>query len=357
MDSLEIGTGDAGGPELSALPGYVLQPRFLLWPRKVPVTILATQDEVDLVPYHQSRTLGSFTYDELRSASASTFFGRHTIVLHASVGAKAVYSRAMPDEVTSFCRFVNARIATTVKKPLGARFKLTQLEAPPDSIFSRSPFDRDEYDSAMDVLFDPTEWPDLLLDDLNKNIEVVGGGAEVLAAAPIVELPPSPEVARQPRQSTALATVAAPNWGTVDRNGSRPQRQKLGARHCGPRRDSDRHWWLDVLPEKGIRPFPALEIAIDEQKQPPPRPASDFAPSFDTLNLRETERLVSILHDDVQYARLIDIFRDHRLTNNLAADEVSAKMGWSPSDLMEVEFDQKAPGHPRRDQVGDHHPG
>lgn len=337
LGALRIGRDVTTSPELFALSAYFMEPRSFLWPRRIPVTILATQDDVSLIPYTGSKALKSFTYAELRSAAVHSFLGRHTVILHASDGAQAVQSRARPDDIAAFCQFINRRIVTAVKKPLGARFKLTQLEAPPDSIFSPSSFDRTEYDSAMDVLFDPADWPDLLLDDLNKNIEVVSDGVEAPTKAPIVYLPPSPGAVRHPRKMTATGNMAG--RGAVSASDSRHSARTWALAIAVLVGFPAGIWWLDGLPAMGIRPFPAMEKS--EKKRPTPQPAPDSRLISGALDLRETERLVSIMHDDARYAQLIEIFKEHRASRKLGADEVSVLLGWSSSDLSKVESAEK----------------
>ncbi len=98
------------------------------------MTVMATEEGVSFMPYHGSRVPRLISYETLHSASASSFLGRKSIILHDFYGVEVVRCSATPDEIREFCHFVSSRIASTKKKPIGARFKLTQLEAPPESI-------------------------------------------------------------------------------------------------------------------------------------------------------------------------------------------------------------------------------
>ncbi|MFU0507396.1 helix-turn-helix domain-containing protein [Pseudaminobacter sp. NGMCC 1.201702] len=320
-----------------ALVGRLERPGPFLWSRKVPVTVLATDNEVCFIPYDGSRVAKSFLYDALHSISSRNFLGRKTLILHGISGVEAVRCSASHDELFDFCRFVNSRIAATEKKPVGARFKLTQLEAPPDARFTPE-HPQEEYDSAIDALFDPIDWTEVLFDDLDKSVEIDGQRF----------------TDRRPTQQNTRIQ-GSPRRDPPKRRRPRPANGFRGIVVQEPRRRTTKRswvvgtlavlllsgtlWWRSgssSIETKAVEPLEIAELPIQSWESGPERQPTDF-------NSRVAARLLQIMQDEREYAQLMDIFRKHRQARGLTPDQVSAALGWGQTELNELELGIKRP--------------
>jgi hypothetical protein len=321
-----------------ALVGRLERPGSLLWSRKVSVTVLATEDEVCFIPYDGSRIAKSFLYDALHSVSSRNFLGRKALILHGIGGVEAVRCSASQDELLDFCRFVNSRIAATEKKPVGARFKLTQLEAPPDARFTPE-HPQEEYGSAIDALFDPIDWTEALFDDLDKNVEIDGQNfADQRPTQQNTQIPyytsrrdlPKRRLPRQVNGSSRIVVEEPRRWTTK-------RSWVIGT--LAVLLLSGTLWWRAGFSRhetKAGEPLEITELPIQSVESGPERQPTDF-------NSRMAARLLQIMQDDREYAQLMDIFRKHRQALGLTPDQVSAALGWGQTELNELELGIKRP--------------
>lgn len=306
------------------------------WSRKISVTVLATDDEVCFIPYDGSRAK-PFSYDALHSVSSRDFLGRKTLVVHGVGGVESVRCDGSQDEVFAFCRFVNSRIAAAEKKPIGARFKLTQLEAPPDAKFTPE-HPQEEYDSAIDALFDPINWTELLFDDLDKNVEFDrqhdpdrGSTQQNTQFHHSTSrlIPPKRSLPRQKNDSSPI--VVQPLRGVTKQSwviGTLAVLFLSGALWW--RSDLSHEETKDVVPAAiTTRPIHSVERSPAEQPT--------------NIDSRVALRLLQIMEDDRQYAQLLEIFRKHRQAQGLTVDQINAALGWGQSELTQLETGMKQP--------------
>ncbi|MFU0503991.1 helix-turn-helix domain-containing protein [Pseudaminobacter sp. NGMCC 1.201702] len=321
-----------------ALVGRLQRAGPFLWSRKVPVTVLATEDEVCFIPYDGSRVAKSFLYDALHSVSSRDFLGRKTLILHGISGVEAVRCSASQDELLDFCRFVNSRIAATEKKPVGARFKLTQLEAPPDARFTPE-HPQEEYDSAIDALFDPIDWTEVLFDDLDKSVEI--DRQSFADERPTQQNTPSPHSRprrdppkrRRPRQANGFSRIV------VEEPRRRTTKRSWVVGTLAVLLLSGTLWWRSgssSVETKAVEPLEIAELPIQSVESGPEGQPTDF-------NSRVAARLLQIMQDEREYAQLMDIFRKHRQARGLTPDQVSAALGWRQAELNELELGIKRP--------------
>jgi hypothetical protein len=280
----------------------------------------------------------SFLYDALHSVSSRNFLGRKTLILHGISGVEAVRCSASQDELLNFCRFVNSRIAATEKKPVGARFKLTQLEAPPDARFTPQ-HPQEEYGSAIDALFDPIDWTEVLFDDLDKNVEIDGhnfpdqGSTQQNTQIPHITSRRDLPKRRLPRQVNGSSRIVV----------QEPRRQTTKPRWAigtlAVLLLSGTLWWRSGFPSdetKAVEPLEITKLPIQSMESGRERQPTD-------LNSRVALRLLQIMQDEREYAQLVDIFRKHRQAQGLTTDQVSTALGWGQTELTELESGMKRP--------------
>jgi hypothetical protein len=373
------------------------------------VTILATEEGVSFIPYRGSRVPRSITYETLLSASARSFLGRKSIIFHEIDGVEAVRCIAKHHELREFCHFINSRIAANNKKPIAARFKLTQLEAPPDSIFANGMHRSDKFEAALESLFNPVSLTDVLFDELDNNVDIADHEIPSAAASkqerlekPIgarfnltrIEIPPKSTFATEAIRSdqygsaidlifnplnladlleelgnnvdltnhkTPRSAVASKRQKKVETSlpNARTNRPPIFGRRVDAQRKANRakRNWL-VLPLIFIPGFSGLwwvatfvpaETTIEEgaetaRRPEPSKPANEarqdhLDPRTEQHHLkpRTAERLLQIMQNDSEYTRLMAIFREHRAAMGLSIDQASGLVGWTESDLVDVE--------------------
>jgi hypothetical protein len=317
--------GNTNDPTIT---GELVVRRRMFLSRKIPVTVSAKHNGVKFTVYRQQYRSRYVPYQDLRSVSSRENLGQWKIVLHADVGVETINCHSPESKIIEFCNFVNDKIALTRKKPLAAKFALTRTEVPPEK--NHTTWVHDEYGSAIDVLFN--EEGSGSFDDLLEKLE-----SEIASVTTKKERPkggqksPSPTIDhKHPDDDYPLFRNS---YSFLDPDKIRPGRILLAAAAITAALFS-LVWLADKWPVTPISPNSDRSLA----KMPP---ANDKAIEPEELAEEMASRallhLITLMHDDTSYSRLIQRLKQKREALNIDSAELSAQMGWDIARLENIE--------------------